>query len=321
MLKKRYKLIFIIAGIFFSWQLWQSFFSEKIDALKTQNFIVGESKINFSDSGFNFEVISKAKTVGEFFAEQKIVLSQDDVVFPDKSAKIFSGSRVVILRAKKIKIKEGGKTKEVYSLQSTVEQVIWEDKNIILGDDDITIPSRNTLIKEGMMITVVHVVIKEEIKNLDIDFKTVSNEDDELGWRIKKVTQKGVKGIKEVKYKVVYNDGKEISRKVLESNVTKDPIEEIVTQGTYVKLGKGARGDGTWYAFKGGLFAASRTIARGGYAKVTNMDNGQSVIVQINDYGPQAKERIIDLDKVAFAKIANLGQGVLHNVKVEQVLN
>ena len=87
-----------------------------------------------------------------------------------------------------------------------------------------------------------------------------------------------------------------------------------------MKLGKAAKGQGTWYAFKGGLFAASTTLPRGSYAKVTNTENGESVVVQINDYGPQGKGRIIDLDKVAFEKIASLGAGVI-GVKVEQVLN
>ncbi len=285
-------------------------------------FGVSEQKSIFlSDGGLVYETFSKAKSVEEFLKEQKIAISEYDMVHPRLEEKIYSGSRVIIQRAKKIIIKEGGKIEERYTLQKTIEQAIWEDDNIELDQDDITSPMRDSLVKDKMTIVITHVLIKEETKNLGIDFKTVSNEDDKLGWRIKKVTQKGEKGIKEVKYRVVYNDGKEIARKILESNVAKEPVNEIVTQGTYVKLGKAARGAGTWYAFKGGLFAASRTIARGSYAKVTNMDNGQSVIVQINDYGPQGAGRIIDLDKVAFAKLADLGVGVLNSVKVEQVLN
>jgi rare lipoprotein A len=68
------------------------------------------------------------------------------------------------------------------------------------------------------------------------------------------------------------------------------------------------------------MFAASTTIAKGNYARVTNTASGKSIIVQINDYGPQGKGRVIDLDKVAFQKIASLGAGVI-GVKVEEVLN
>ena len=123
-----------------------------------------------------------------------------------------------------------------------------------------------------------------------------------------------------MKYKITYKDGKEISRVVLERNITKDPVTEVETQGTYVKTGNAQRGQGTWYSYQGGLFAASTTIPRGGYARVTNTANGKSVMVQINDYGPQGKGRVIDLDKVAFQKIASIGAGVI-GVKVEEVLN
>ena len=286
----------------------------------TRNFNSDQKEIVLRDGNIVFELKSKAKTVEDFLNEQKITLKENDLIIPGRNEKIFSGAHIIIIHAKNVTIKEADKKTQTYSLSDTVEQAVWENKNIKLSDDDITTPSRQTLIKNGMEITVIHVVIKEETKKQDIDFKTISNEDDKLGWRIKKVTQKGIKGTREIKYKVVYHDNKEISRKVLESNIVKDPTDEIVTQGTYMKLGKANKGQGTWYAFKGGLFAASTTLPRGAYAKVTNTENGESVVVQINDYGPQGKGRIIDLDKVAFEKIASLGAGVI-GVKVEQVLN
>ena len=314
--KNTQKLLFILAVFFFCINF--SFANAKENDF---DFEKVSKRVVLQDEGMKFEVSSVAQTVQEFLEELKITLKANDIVFPVKNEKIFSGTQIIIVRAKKIIIKEGGKTDEIYTLQRTVEQAIWEDKKIELGQDDITVPARNSLVKEGMKITVTHVLIREEMKNIDIDFKTVSNEDDKLGWRIKKVTQKGEVGIKEVKYKVVYNDGKEISRKVLESNVIKEPINEIVTQGTYVKVGKASRGDASYYASGWGALNASRSIPRGGYAKVTNIDNGKSVIVKINDYGPQSPQRIIDLDYVSFSKIADLGQGIAHNVKVEQVLN
>ncbi len=43
------------------------------------------------------------------------------------------------------------------------------------------------------------------------------------------------------------------------------------------------------------LTAAHRTLPFGTKVKVTNIGNGQSVIVRINDRGPYIKGRIIDL--------------------------
>jgi rare lipoprotein A len=45
--------------------------------------------------------------------------------------------------------------------------------------------------------------------------------------------------------------------------------------------------------------AASRTLPLGSYATVTNVENGRSVTVKINDRGPFTRGRIIDLSKRA----------------------
>ena len=57
--------------------------------------------------------------------------------------------------------------------------------------------------------------------------------------------------------------------------------------------------------------AAHKTLAFGTWVKVTNIRNGTSVVVRINDRGPFIKGRIIDLSKSAFSAIANRRLGVI----------
>ena len=45
--------------------------------------------------------------------------------------------------------------------------------------------------------------------------------------------------------------------------------------------------------------------------RVTNLRNGKSVIVRINDRGPYAKGRILDLSIVAAKKIEMIGDGII----------
>jgi D-alanyl-D-alanine endopeptidase (penicillin-binding protein 7) len=78
-------------------------------------------------------------------------------------------------------------------------------------------------------------------------------------------------------------------------------------------------GKASWYRFRGGLFAASPDFKAGTILKVTNLDNGRTVNVTVNDYGPDRSlfpDRVIDLDAVAFAKIAFTRDGII-NVKIE----
>lgn len=53
----------------------------------------------------------------------------------------------------------------------------------------------------------------------------------------------------------------------------------------------------------GQLTAAHRTLPFGSKVRVTNMSNGDSVIVRINDRGPFARGRVIDVSQAAAREI------------------
>jgi len=78
-------------------------------------------------------------------------------------------------------------------------------------------------------------------------------------------------------------------------------------------------GIASWYRYKKCDCAASPDYPKGTKLLVTNLDNGKQVVVTINDFGPERDifpDRIIDLDLVAFEKIANPKMG-LAPVRVE----
>ena len=67
-----------------------------------------------------------------------------------------------------------------------------------------------------------------------------------------------------------------------------------------------------------GLTAAHKTLPFGTKVKVTNVNNGKSVVVTVNDRGPFKRTpdfkyyyRVLDLAKGAFLKIASAGTGVI----------
>lgn len=62
--------------------------------------------------------------------------------------------------------------------------------------------------------------------------------------------------------------------------------------------------------------AAHKTLPIGTMVRVTNLDNGQDVIVRINDRGPFKKGRIIDLSYAPAKAIGMIGEGTV-KVKVE----
>jgi len=99
----------------------------------------------------------------------------------------------------------------------------------------------------------------------------------------------------------------------------KPPIEKTpAMQGELPQTGNaswyGAQHQGKRTAngeiFDQGLFtAAHRTLPFGSKIKVTNLANGKSVEVKINDRGPFAEDRIIDLSEAAAKALEMLQSG------------
>ncbi len=65
-----------------------------------------------------------------------------------------------------------------------------------------------------------------------------------------------------------------------------------------------------------GMTAAHRTLPFGTKVLVTNLRNGRTVVVRINDRGPFIKGRVIDLSLGA-ARIVRLNQSGIAKVKFE----
>ena len=57
------------------------------------------------------------------------------------------------------------------------------------------------------------------------------------------------------------------------------------------------------------MTAAHRTLPLPSYVRVTNLENGRSAVVRVNDRGPFHDNRIIDLSYAAASKLGMLGKG------------
>jgi peptidoglycan lytic transglycosylase len=64
------------------------------------------------------------------------------------------------------------------------------------------------------------------------------------------------------------------------------------------------------------ITAAHRTLPLGTIARVTNIGNGRSILVRINDRGPYAGSRVIDLSRTAASQLGMKQDGVAQ-VRVE----
>ena len=132
-------------------------------------------------------------------------------------------------------------------------------------------------------------------------------------------------GMKETKkdiynIKTKLNDNREIVRNEIESGKdTKTSSYNSEEEKTLYQTGVASFYGGKWHGKRtanGEIFdthsltAAHKTLPFNTKVKVTNLSNGKSVIVRINNRGPYSKGRVIDLSTAAFSAIENTSKGI-----------
>ncbi|MFH1182704.1 MAG: G5 domain-containing protein [Candidatus Moraniibacteriota bacterium] len=279
----------------------------------------GEKTVTIDDEGLNYKINTRAKTVAELIGELKPGLSEKDELIPGRQTTILPGILITVNRQARINIAVDGKNFERFTLAKSVADALSENKVSLAPVDEIE-PKLNTVISDGLIIAVTRKNTEETTVEEPIEFSVIKQKDSKVGWGEETVGQAGEEGIREVTYKIDYENGKEVKRVKLSSKITRRPTNKIVKIGTKLNVGKAASGIASWY--NAGLNeCASRDHAPGTWLRVTNSSNGKQIFVNVAGYGPQAGTgKLIDLDNKAFKQLAPLGQGTM-KVKVEEVLN
>jgi len=285
---------------------------------KTLNFN-GEKSITINDDGLEYQTLTAAQDVAGAIVQKNIDLSNQDEIIPAKNTEVLPGMFIFINRPASIKISVDAKNIEKQTFAKTVFDALAES-SVTLSHLDKTEPALETRLSNKLEITVTRIKTEEVTNEEPIDFQEVKQNDNQVDWGEKKITQTGEEGIRETTYRIDYENGEEVKRTKLASNITKSPVNQIVKIGTRLRIGKTDSGVASWYN-AGKNECAYRTFSPGTWLRVTNQTNGRQVFVRVAGYGPQeGTGKLIDLDNAAFKKIAPLSQGTT-KVKVEEILN
>ncbi len=184
-------------------------------------------------------IITYKGTVKDVLEENGIEIAHKDKVQPALNEKISSKDVITIKKAVEVEMVVGNKTIVIKTAEDTVEDMIEAEKDelraegveFVEGVDEIT-PSLDTEISDSLTIQLVKVEVLNEVAVESIDYETIVEEDENLDINTEDVRQAGEAGEKEITYKVIKKDGVEVSREIVQSKVTKEPVNEIIAQGT-----------------------------------------------------------------------------------------
>ena len=187
--------------------------------------------VELNINGKTKTVFTYEKTVGDFLEKEGIILKNKDLVSPSLDKVIDKDMKIVISSPKSYHIKDGKKTLIAEASGYTVADVL-DNLDIKLNKlDRVSLPL-DEIAKEGMEIKIDRVVVENLENKIEIPFETESRENKDMFEGEKKVITKGEVGQKTESLKNTYVNGVLETTEVLKSEITKDPVKEVVEVGT-----------------------------------------------------------------------------------------
>jgi uncharacterized protein YabE (DUF348 family) len=306
-------IIFLLILIVFVFFLWQKILIEERE-LEIKKPISLELVVD----GLRYQTTTEALTIGDFFQEKNLSIYSKDLIIPDLEREIRPGMVISVVTNRKVLVEVDGEVREINTIKKTIEKML-EEADIKLNPFDQIKPSLESLTKQDLEVAITRIEKKNIIEEEKIEYKTIIKEDKKVKWKKIEIQQEGEDGLKEVEYELIYKNGELISKTKLSSKIIKESQPKIIVEGRKIEIVSTQKGRASWYAYTGEMKCASVRYSKGTWLRVTNQENGKQIIVQVNDYGPDpGTGKVIDLDKVAFAKLANIGQGVIE-VKIEEI--
>ncbi|MEX0668460.1 MAG: ubiquitin-like domain-containing protein [Candidatus Saccharimonadales bacterium] len=142
----------------------------------------------------------------------------------------YIGRKVIIERATPVSLSLGGEDLTVRTHATTVGEM-FEEMDIEVGNNDILKPSLDTEITPGVSVTLTQIgfetiIVTEEVEP---ETETIYDNDRPLGYN--QVESEGVPGAARITYEIEYQNGEEVSRRVLHRSVEVEPEARVIVTG------------------------------------------------------------------------------------------
>jgi rare lipoprotein A (RlpA)-like double-psi beta-barrel protein/surface rod structure-forming protein G/uncharacterized protein DUF348 len=254
---------------------------------------------------------------------------------PDREAvSTVSGVGPMPLPAVTATVVTQGKARDVVTNAANVEQLLSAMGMRPDASDRVT-PPLQTPLPRAPRIEFSNVDSRYVTVETSMPYSVVTTTSADLSPGEVRVVRNGVPGDALVSYWLRFVDGVAVSKIRVGQTVLTSPVDEARMVGVASATGTTKSGvsggstaaspspsgtgpgrhaqigQATWYhAPSHGMTAASPSLPFGTHVTVTNLANGKSVTVVINDRGPFGG-RLIDLSEEAFARIARPSEGVI----------
>lgn len=159
---------------------------------------------------------------------------------------------------KQVTIIADGVEKKIMSTLETVAEAL-AGAEVTLGEFDRVTPELKSPLAEQTTITIVRVAKQEEVVYSRIYYQEIRRANNSLEQGVVRTLQMGKEGRKAEYYEVVSEDGTEVSRNLVKSEVVEAKVDRIVEYGTIGTLSRG----GQTYRFSKVLYMTATAYTAG----------------------------------------------------------
>lgn len=180
-------------------------------------------------------LLTTASTVGDALFEADIDIFLTDTVSPDVSSVINGDMTISIDRARPVTINVDGTVIETRVRGATVADALSESGIALVGLD-YTIPAVNSEITADTVINVLRVTESLESTDSSIPFETVYQADASLELDGQQILQSGQNGIERFNERLRFENGVEVSREPIGTEIIQDAQNQVLSYGTNIVL-------------------------------------------------------------------------------------
>lgn len=187
------------------------------------------------DGSVPYTILTTAETVGEALLREQVTVYLGDRVQPGLGSRVSAGLRVRIERSTSVIVAADGRTTQTRTRGETVGATLMELGIPVAGSDRVT-PALSEKIAEQMAIQVKRVAELTLVERRPIPYESIMVPDDNLELDTQRLAQAGQDGEFRRRWKVVYEDGVETSRVLLDEWVAAEPVTRMVAYGRKIVL-------------------------------------------------------------------------------------
>ncbi len=211
-------------------------------------FLYLQKEVVINDDGNSIIVKTMKSTVEEVLDENGIQVAPADYINLPlyKELSKTELNEIHIKRAVPVNILVDGRQKRVMTYKDTVKEVL-EDNNIVMAKaDKLAGTTLDDKIFGGMDIRIIRVTEEYQYERIPIPYTVVRQENNRMDQGTERVVREGKEGIREKVYKVVYEDGVEVSRTLIKDANILNPVSKLIEYGTVLNF-KTSRGETVRY--------------------------------------------------------------------------